>query len=94
MTLDNGLSPDAQDWHDEIAMRYDLTDGGRVLLHQAAALRDRITEAEEAIKHDGFMLTGKNGSYQVHPAARIAQDARSLLLRTLTTLGLQGPHDS
>lgn len=69
--------------------RYAFTEDAAMMLRQAGDLLDRIAEAEAAVKADGFMLPTRGGGSRVHPAVRIAQDARSLLLRYLQALGIE-----
>lgn len=84
------MTKETTKWVATIKEHYDLTPEGEVLLAEAAALRDRISQAEAAITEHGLMMPVRGGGApRINPAAKVAQDARSLLLRYMLALGLE-----
>lgn len=75
-------------WVKDVEQRFDVSPDQSVLLTEAAALRQRIADCERAIESDGLMIPLRGGGTKIHPAVRIQQDCRGLLIRYLKEMGL------
>lgn len=60
-------------------------DRGRLLV--ACEVADRLDEARERIDQDGTFVTSPQG-LKAHPAVKVEQDSRIILLRSIRELGV------
>jgi phage terminase small subunit len=53
--------------------------------------QDRLTQAREAIAHDGLIVPGREGLTRLHPACSVERDSRIAVIRGFRELGLDLP---
>ena len=83
------LSPEARGWWRRLAAEYDVGDqAGLLLLQTALEAFGRMRGAEQRIKADGLVLTGRDGQVKNHPLLTVERDTRSQMLMALKALNL------
>jgi hypothetical protein len=71
-----------------ITNQYQIDDaGGRMMLHEICAARDRLVELQQAIDRDGAIVKSRSGVRE-HPAIKLELQLRAFICRTLVRLGL------
>jgi len=81
------LSDESAAWYLRACEEFSFkTSGELCVLAEAARSMDRITECRQAIKKDGLFPDNK-----IHPAARLEQQHRSLVLQACRQLGISQP---
>jgi P27 family predicted phage terminase small subunit len=75
---------------DEITKGWTLSDEGRAVLRVACEARERMLEADKALKTDGLTFRTRMGGIRAHPAVRIRREAESSFLQAMRQLGLEG----
>ncbi len=68
---------------------YSLEPHHKLLLVAAAEAWDRMTEAREALDHDGSYIAGRFG-LRAHPAVAVEKDSRIAFARLVRELDLDG----
>ncbi len=89
MTLDASIEA----WVADVVERFAVSPDERILLEEAAELRQRISDCQAVIERDGLMLPTRGGGTRLHPAARLQADTRGLLLRFLREMNLHQPEE-
>lgn len=85
------LSEAASTWWHRVVREFRLLSGGELeVLSQAAASLDRIAECRETLARDGLFIAGSRGLV-THPAARLEQQHRALVLQACRQLGISSP---
>ncbi|PAU81063.1 hypothetical protein CK501_05735 [Halovibrio salipaludis] len=88
------LSETAQEWYERAVTEFGLeTSGELAVLAEAASSMDRIAECRELIKRDGLVIEGSRGLVS-HPATRMEQQHRGLVLQACRQLGISSPVES
>jgi P27 family predicted phage terminase small subunit len=82
-------SADVQKLWDEITKGWGLSDEGRAVLMVACEARERMLEADKALRSDGLTFRTRMGGIRAHPAVRIRRDAESSFLQAMRQLGLE-----
>lgn len=87
----DGLSENSSTWWLAVVNQFALTTVGEAcVLTEAARSLDRIADCRDAIAKDGLFIDGKSGKVS-HPAARLEQQHRSLVLQACRQLGISSP---
>lgn len=87
----NGLSKESAAWWREAVRQFDFRTAGELaVLTEAARSLDRIAECRDVIQREGLFINGARGLVQ-HPAARLEQQHRSLVLQACRQLGISSP---
>lgn len=85
------LSAESAKWWERCVAEFRLSTGGELAcLTQAAESLDRIAECRERLKVDGLFVEGSRGLV-THPAARLEQQHRALVLQACRQLGISSP---
>lgn len=85
------LSKAAAEWWARCVSEFRLSTGGELAcLTQAAESLDRIAECRDRLKTDGLFVEGSRGLV-THPAARLEQQHRGLVLQACRQLGISSP---
>lgn len=86
-----GLSKPSARWWLSAVRQFDLRTAGELqVLTEMARSLDRLIECREAIATDGLFVQGSRGLV-THPAARLEQQHRSLVLQGCRQLGISAP---
>lgn len=86
-----GLSKESGRWWLSAVRQFDLRSAGELaVLTEAARSMDRLIECREAIAKDGLFVEGSRGLV-THPAARLEQQHRALVLQACRQLGISSP---
>ena len=74
---------------DRVQSEYDVADAGGVeLLGQACASADLAEQLNEELQREGPVVRSRSGAVRAHPAVKDMLAARSFVVRTLITLGI------
>ena len=85
------LSKESAVWWMECVKQFALKTGGELqVLTEAAFSLDRIAQCREVLKKDGLFTEGARGLV-AHPATRLEQQHRSLVLQACRQLGISSP---
>ncbi len=85
------LSDTARTWWERCVTEFDLETGGELaVLSEAASSLDRIAECRELLARDGLVIEGSRGLV-AHPATRLEQQHRGLVLQACRQLGISSP---
>jgi len=85
------LSTASKRWWKRVVAEFGFESGGELaVLSEVAASMDRVTECRQILKAEGLTVKGDRGSV-VHPAARLEQQHRSLILQGCRQLGISLP---
>lgn len=88
------LSKESREWWARAVAEFALeTTGELAVLTEAAASLDRVAECREVLKTDGLFIEGQRGKV-AHPACRLEQQHRSLVLQACRQLGISAPVES
>jgi len=88
------LSKEAGSWWLRVVGEFDFKSGGELqVLTEVASSMDRISECRAIIKKEGLTVKGDRGQV-IHPAARLEQQHRALILQGCRQLGISQPEDS
>ena len=86
-----GLRQTSGKWWLACVEQFNLVSAGeQQVLTEAARSLDRIDQCREAIEKDGLFVEGQRGKVS-HPAARLEQQHRSLVLQACRQLGISSP---
>jgi P27 family predicted phage terminase small subunit len=81
----------AKTWWSRVATEFKFESAGELqCLSEAASSLDRIEQCREILKTEGLFITGDRGSV-IHPAARLEQQHRALVLQACRQLGISAP---
>ena len=85
------LSKDSAKWWMDCTIQFGLKTGGELqVLTEAAHSLDRIAQCREVISKDGLFTDSQRGKV-AHPATRLEQQHRSLVLQACRQLGISSP---
>ena len=85
------LSRQSKTWWRRVVGEYEMKTGGELaLVTEAASSLDRIAECRAVIERDGLCIEGSRGLV-AHPAARLEQQHRQLVIQCCRTLGISSP---
>lgn len=85
------LTKPTREWWIRVVREFHLSSGGELqCLTEAAESLDRIAECRKALKKDGMFVRGSRGLV-AHPAARLEQQHRALVLQACRQLGISNP---
>ncbi len=78
-------------WWRRVVQEFTFTSGGELaVLSEVAGSLDRVTECRKILKKEGLTVKGDRGS-TIHPAARLEQQHRQLVLQGCRQLGISQP---
>ena len=85
------LNKESAAWWLTCTKEFDLKTGGELqVLTEAAFSLDRIAQCRTVLKKDGLFTEGARGLV-AHPATRLEQQHRSLVLQACRQLGISSP---
>ena len=85
------LDKESAKWWLDCCTQFGLKTGGELqVLTEAAFSLDRIAQCREVLKKDGLFTEGQRGLV-AHPATRLEQQHRSLVLQACRQLGISSP---
>lgn len=85
------LTKETRAWWRDAVKQFDFKTAGELqVLTEAARSLDRIAQCREALDRDGLFVDGARGLV-THPAARLEQQHRSLVLQACRQLGISSP---
>lgn len=85
------LGKAAKTWWLRVVDEFKFESAGEIqCLTEAASSLDRIEQCREILKTEGLFVVGDRGSV-THPAARLEQSHRALVLQACRQLGISSP---
>ena len=85
------LGKAARIWWLRVVDEFKFESAGELqVLSEAASSLDRIEQCREILKTEGLFVVGDRGSV-IHPAARLEQQHRALVLQACRQLGISSP---
>lgn len=85
------LTKESGAWWSQVAMEFDLVSGGELqVLTEAALSLDRISQCRDILDSEGLIVSGDRGK-TIHPAARLEQQHRALVMQACRQLGISMP---
>lgn len=88
-TAPKHLSADAKTFWTWATSSYHLGPDALKVLQTACEALDVAEKARQTLEASGSYYEDRHGVIRVHPAIRVMREAKSLFLRSLSTLGLE-----
>jgi len=86
-----GLKKDSAKWWMDCVIQFGLKTAGELqVLTETARSLDRIAQCAKALDDDGLFIEGSRGKV-AHPATRLEQQHRSIVLQACRQLGISSP---